>query len=556
MKAAIRVFWKIFDWAWFIIFFVMLILMAHSCGASWYTGIIHAHSTFSDGDRTPGMLKNAAKGMGVQFLIVTDHVEQIDNKKKSLPRTDLLTDDFGYEKYLKDFSAPTPLICLAGTEITTINGTHILALSHTKEVFEAKLSKTDQQQVITRLNELSALPVAAHPSIKKYFFKREKTQGIRGIEFFNDGADYQQTLKWYLELVAKGESPFVIAGCDSHSSLEPLAADPKRWLRKTMVFLTNNELSAENIISAITAGRTCATNGEAFTKLIGSTPQSTSVVWDKPFFGQEILLAKPLSKLRKIQIYRDGVLQKESAQPLVAGRTAYYYLWEDKNVTSGKHSYILEIEGCLITSPIWVEYKPGFLEVNGLAWDKETISQLFPSNVGRSNYPADQAQSCVKGFFKAFNGHQGSQAVLDCFAPDSRFAIKGFAEMSTSQYWESVADDSTRPESLRKYARDNLAYIRQHGLPVFSLDKFVMVTVAKENKEAVAIIEDFEFPPTTFPVSGQILVCKLQRNDKGEFKLVSMTNRPKEKLKEECDRALGKTLARDYKYNRRFANLR
>lgn len=363
---------------------ILLILVARSTSAEWYSGIVHVHSTFSDGDRTPGMLKNAAQAIKCDFLIVTDHVEQINNKKKTLPRTDLFTDDFGYDNYIKQFSVTKPLLCLAGTEITTSEGSHVLALVNVSKVFQANLSKFDQQEVINRLNELGALPVAAHPNIKKYQFNQDKTDGIAGIEFFNEDADgYKKTLEWYLKLIADGKSPFVTAGCDSHSSLDPTKLDLKRWQRRTMVY-SDRVLTPEILFEDITYGQTYAANNGAYFKDINYIVGKCYWKVDRPKFQINIGFSKKTTASKVLRIYRDGQLAEGSVKSLPVGLTQYSYACEDKAVNPGKHKYVIEVEGCLITSPICLDVQG----VKKLAKPKVAVKPILipKSNINSSLY--------------------------------------------------------------------------------------------------------------------------------------------------------------------------
>ena len=80
---------------------VAFLLLCVSVQADWYPGIIHAHSTFSDGTRNPESLIEKAKKSSALFLIPTDHYEQIGKEKKF---GGTIADDFGFDNYRKRFT--------------------------------------------------------------------------------------------------------------------------------------------------------------------------------------------------------------------------------------------------------------------------------------------------------------------------------------------------------------------------------------------------------------------------------------------------------------------
>ena len=42
-------------------------------GGKWYKGDLHAHSNYSDGYDTVGEMIKVAEGLGLEFLVLTDH---------------------------------------------------------------------------------------------------------------------------------------------------------------------------------------------------------------------------------------------------------------------------------------------------------------------------------------------------------------------------------------------------------------------------------------------------------------------------------------------------
>lgn len=367
-----------------------LLFASNLCDAKWYPGIVHIHSTFSDGARTPQMLKIAAFGLGYKFMIVTDHLEQIPKKKKI---GDLIGDDYGFAKYISQFLATKPILCLPGAELTSTESSHILAIAQADVISRVQM-ESDQQSIITKLDNMGVSPIAAHPNIKKYKFDQTKAQKLRGIEFFNEGsASYQKTLSWYLELTSQGENLFVTAGCDSHTADEPL--DALRWLRQTMVW-SDEELTLAGLYDAFSRCQTYAANNGAYFKSSSYLPQRSYQKVDRPKFVLDIAFARNVATSKPIHIYRDGKAVSEAAKIFPAGRKNYRYEWEDKDASSGKHAYIIEVEGCLVTSPIKldvVENKPS--QASPAATQRPT-----PQPATSSFFYRDQIDESIKSDLK------------------------------------------------------------------------------------------------------------------------------------------------------------
>ncbi|MCL5407328.1 MAG: hypothetical protein M1429_02435 [Patescibacteria group bacterium] len=370
MRVVCRAIWRVFDSTWFVIFCILLILVSRSASAKWYSGIIHVHSTFSDGDRTPGMVIRNAEKAGFQFLIETDHYEQIEKPQTLRSR---LVKDYGFNNYWQKFSSNN-LIIVRGAEIETRRGNarvHTLVLGDLKYdqgLMDLQGKEGNQQAVIDYLNQKGFLSVAAHPSLitaigtqtwrgecSDFSYNKSQCKGLSGIEFFNeDEAGYQQTLKWYLGLIAKGESPFVTAGCDSHSPLLEPVNDTKRWQRRTMVY-SDRVLTPEILFEDITYGQTYAANNGAYFKDINYIIGKCYWRVDRPKFKLSIGFSKKTTSSKVLRIYRDGQLAEGSVKSLPVGLKEYSYTCEDKVVKPGKHRYVIEVEGCLITSPIGLE---------------------------------------------------------------------------------------------------------------------------------------------------------------------------------------------------------
>lgn len=331
---------------------LLLLYLCVSASANWYPGTIHAHSTFSDGDRPPTILEGTAIFHHCAFLIVTDHFEQIAKERKL---TGIISDDYGFDKYLADFQSRPELIIIAGAEISVARKdatSHVLAIGDLRPIIDQ--TGQSSRAILEGLGQNGILAVAAHPYHKSitsnFIFDSALAPYINGIELFNESqAAQRKTLKWYLEEVAGGRDIFVTAGCDSHASGDP--TDLQRWNRKTYVWV-DGFLTAGSLFEALKAGRTYAAQNGVWLTDLNYLPGFQSQEVSRPQFSFVVHCDHRMRQSKQVRIYRDGNPQPAEVMRLAAGKTEYLCLWEDRQVSQGQHRYILEVENCLITSPI------------------------------------------------------------------------------------------------------------------------------------------------------------------------------------------------------------
>jgi hypothetical protein len=134
-------------------------------------GILHIHSTRSDGRGTIDDIARAAAGAGLKFIVVTDHGDGT--------------------------RAPDPpaykdgVLCLDAVEISTAAG-HYVALGMPKAPYPLAGEARD---VIEDVKRLGGFGIAAHPdSPKPELSWREWTAPFDGIEFANPDTSWRQQI--------------------------------------------------------------------------------------------------------------------------------------------------------------------------------------------------------------------------------------------------------------------------------------------------------------------------------------------------------------------------
>jgi hypothetical protein len=138
-------------------------------------GIIHVHTTLSDGGGTPEEVIAAAKGAGVRFLVITDH-NNLDAKPFEGDRGGLLV--------------------IVGTEVSTSAG-HVLGLGVDDPVYRFSGDATD---ALEDIRDLGGVAIAAHPLSPRADFAWTgwNLPGWRGLELLNGDSQWRTAGWWRL----------------------------------------------------------------------------------------------------------------------------------------------------------------------------------------------------------------------------------------------------------------------------------------------------------------------------------------------------------------------
>lgn len=358
-----------------ILIMLLVALSSISLAADWYAGVVHTHSKFSDGGWSPEEIVQKVIENNGYFLIFTDHYEQIEGLDRKM-------NYWGFTDYTNSFRT-NKIVVIPGVEIQTLWGktaSHTLAIgpniAHYQKIDDLQNKWNTQQELINFLKTEGFLTIAAHPYSHfplaakwrtwegtDYFYDQDHAQGVQGIEFFNDGdsSNGLKTRDWYLSLVRQNQDVFVTAGCDSHSRLEP--GDDERWQRKTWVYAEHPVLQ-KSIIQAMSQGKTYAACYGAYIKEINFSPgfepykiQDTK----KTRLKFTVAFTKPINEAKKVRVYLNGNCNdlnqidawgfKKGTQELTVQTSGF--------ITDGSDfSLVIEIEDCLITSPIRFNLDP------------------------------------------------------------------------------------------------------------------------------------------------------------------------------------------------------
>jgi hypothetical protein len=127
-------------------------------------GVLHVHSSYSDGVGTVAEILHAAAQAGLDFVVLTDHGDPEALSKEG-------------EMYSEG------VLLLVGSEISTEKG-HLLALDIPDPVFRFG---TDTASVLRDVAEMGGFSIAAHPTALRPNFAWDgwDLPGLSGIELFN-----------------------------------------------------------------------------------------------------------------------------------------------------------------------------------------------------------------------------------------------------------------------------------------------------------------------------------------------------------------------------------
>lgn len=215
---------------------------------TFYRGNLHAHSTASDGERSPEAVCSTYQALGYNFLAITDHFKE----RFGYPLTD--TTPYWSDGFITLRGAE-----LHAGEIEMGGLWHLLAVGLPSD-FQPNWAGEDGPQIARRALESGAFVAAAHPA---WYGLREvdviSLGDIHAIEVINGlSADYNdRENSWSLfdQLTAQGRRYGAIAADDAH--FDPQHQDVQRgW-----VWVKADQLTPEAILNALKQGAYYSSTG-------------------------------------------------------------------------------------------------------------------------------------------------------------------------------------------------------------------------------------------------------------------------------------------------------
>jgi hypothetical protein len=204
-------------------------------------GVLHVHSTYSDGEFTVPELREIFLADGCRFVCISDHAEYFDAAR--------LQRYFDECKSLSD----DKLFFVPGMEFTCDQGMHVLGYGASK-----RIDSSDPETVIGEIEAQGAIPVIAHPKNDHFEWIKGFKTLPRGIEAWNtkyDGryAPRPQTFALIRELQARRPDMRAFFGQDLHW---------KKQFRGMFVDLDSNATAGADVLDSLRAGAYKGIKGE------------------------------------------------------------------------------------------------------------------------------------------------------------------------------------------------------------------------------------------------------------------------------------------------------
>lgn len=135
-------------------------------------GVLHVHSTYSDGELSLPELRREYERRGYRFACLTDHAEHLDDRGVAAYRAEC--DDLSDDRFR----------FIAGLEYECPGRMHILGLGTT-----ALIDTRDPQALIREIALNGGISVIAHPRTQDFGIIRALAQPADGIEVWNSKYD-------------------------------------------------------------------------------------------------------------------------------------------------------------------------------------------------------------------------------------------------------------------------------------------------------------------------------------------------------------------------------
>ena len=144
-------------------------------------GVVHVHSSYSDGSGSVTDILRAANQAGLDFVVLTDHRDPYALRNEG-------------QEYREG------VLLLAGSEVATEGG-HILALDIPDPVLRFG---TDPAETLRDVDEMGGFAIAAHPYAQRANFAWADwdVAGLTGIELFNFFSGWRRQSGWSVAVAA------------------------------------------------------------------------------------------------------------------------------------------------------------------------------------------------------------------------------------------------------------------------------------------------------------------------------------------------------------------
>jgi hypothetical protein len=285
-----------------------------------YVGVIHIHTTYSDGAGTFEDIARVANAQHLDYLIVTDHntLQPLREGKQGWHGMTLV---------------------LAGTEISTRGG-HYLALNVTEEIDRHKLTT---QEIIDEVKRQGGLGFIAHPYFQKRRWSDWSVVGFTGVEAYNvahDSLDENRlrlvlwtltvpTEPFYFSMIDRPYDPLQkwdalitqhgrvvgIGASDAHEvrvmGVKFAPYDVMFRLSRTHLLIPEERLTPEGVYRALRQGHAyCAiellAEARGFTFIAETDERALGIMGDEVTWEPQMRLSVSLPSAAQLVLFKNG----------------------------------------------------------------------------------------------------------------------------------------------------------------------------------------------------------------------------------------------------------
>lgn len=185
-----------------------------SSDGQWYKGNLHAHTTLSDGNKTPQELAESYRAAGYHFLAITDH-----NLFAAYP--ELSGPDFlvlpAVERDIRLRNEPYHCIHAVGLKEQDCPG----SLHQQLEEYSITQPEKDWQSLVDEMQATGQLVILGHPVWSRMSLDEMlRLKGYLGIELYNHTSEVKSRTGWSDYLIdcclRAGQKPLLFASDDCH----------------------------------------------------------------------------------------------------------------------------------------------------------------------------------------------------------------------------------------------------------------------------------------------------------------------------------------------------
>jgi len=203
-------------------------------------GVLHVHSTYSDGERSLGQLRELFLSEGCRFVVMSDHADSLDARR--------------VREYVDECRrlSDAEFVFVPGLEFSCERRMHVLGYGVT-----ALCASTDPQEVIRHIERERGIAVIAHPQDSAFAWIESFETLPAGIEVWNTKYDGQyapraRTFRLLHALQARRRDMLAFYGQDHH------------WLkqfRELYTLVHVERLDPQQILDALRSGQFHAVKG-------------------------------------------------------------------------------------------------------------------------------------------------------------------------------------------------------------------------------------------------------------------------------------------------------